>query len=370
YRNYLAWLMEQDANASNTVWRGQFAGFETPTIIDPLGAHSPSHCASHSFSVPESTTRALEALVRELDTTMSTVLHAAWSRILSVMTGSSDVVFGTTVSGRPADLPGIESMVGLFINTIPVRAELGTDVTFAQLLQQLQANQRDTVEHQFLPLTTISRASGHKDLFDTLMVYENYPIETSAENIGGDISITDIAVHETVHYPLALQVSPGTQLRVQVKYSTELFDTVAVEQLVARLLRVFDAVVADPRQRVSSIEVFGQHELAQLAGFSNRAALTEQTAAAMSIPQMFAAQVARTPDAVAMVFEHQSWTYRELDQAASRFARLLIDRGVGRGDVVALMLPRSTEAIVSILAVLEAGAAYLPIDVRHPDDRV
>ncbi|MFE3323199.1 amino acid adenylation domain-containing protein, partial [Nocardia sp. NPDC059195] len=129
------------------------------------------------------------------------------------------------------------------------------------------------------------------------------------------------------------------------------------------------AIIADPRQQVSSIEVFDEHELAQLAKFSNRAALAGTTAA-VSIPELFAAQAERTPDAVAMVFEQQKWTYRELDGASSRFARLLIDRGIGQGDVVALMLPRSADAIVSILAVLKAGAAYLPIDVHHPDERV
>ncbi|MFE3323213.1 condensation domain-containing protein, partial [Nocardia sp. NPDC059195] len=276
YRGYLAWVSEQDAAASSAVWREQFAGFESPTIIDPLGIDSaseriPADRASQGFSVPETTTRALDALVRELDTTMSTVLHAAWSRVLSVMTGRSDVVFGTTVSGRPAELPGIDKMVGLFINTIPVRADIEHDTTFAQLVERLQQNQTDTVEHQFLPLTEICRASGQQHLFDTLMVYENYPIEASAENISADISITDISVHETVHYPLALQISPGPRLHLQVKYSTDVLDAVAVEQLAARFLRVLDAIIADPRQQVSSIEVFDEHELAQLAKFSNRA---------------------------------------------------------------------------------------------------
>ncbi|MRH93631.1 amino acid adenylation domain-containing protein, partial [Nocardia sp. SYP-A9097] len=248
-------------------------------------------------------------------------------------------------------------------------ADIGRDMTFAQLVEQLQADQGDTLEHQFLPLTEICRASGHKDLFDTLVVYENYPIETSVESVGGDISVVDIAFHETVHYPLTLQIVPGRELRLQVKYSADVFDTVEVERLAARLQRVLDAVVADPQQRISAIDVFDEQELAALTEFSNRTALAEQ-AAAVSIPAVFAAQVARTPEAVAVVFEQRSWTYRELDEASSRFAHLLVDRGVGADDVVALMLPRSGEAIVSILAVLKAGAAYLPIDVRHPDERV
>ncbi|WP_228567168.1 non-ribosomal peptide synthetase, partial [Nocardia sp. SYP-A9097] len=260
YRNYLAWVSEQDADASSVVWREKFAGFEVPTIVDPLGTYSAPQRASQRFTISESTTRALDSLVRQLDSTMSTVLQAAWSRVLSVMTGRSDVVFGTTVSGRPADLPGVEGMVGLFINTVPVRAELGRDMTFAQLVEQLQNNQNDTFEHQFLPLTEICRAAGHKELFDTLVVYENYPIEASTENIGGNISIVDIAVHETVHYPLALQITPGHELRLQVNYSTDVFDAVTVERVAGRLRRVLDAVVVDPWRRVSSIEVFDEHE--------------------------------------------------------------------------------------------------------------
>ena len=157
-----------------------FAGFDTPTLVGPPGRLEQGPRGSTSFRVSAATTQALSELARSYHTTVNTVLQAAWGLLLTSLTGQHDVAFGTAVSGRPAEVPGAESMVGLLINTVPVRANITAATTTADLLDQLQRAHNDTLEHQHLALNDIHRATGHDQLFDTLFVYENYPIDTAA----------------------------------------------------------------------------------------------------------------------------------------------------------------------------------------------
>jgi amino acid adenylation domain-containing protein len=184
------------------------------------------------------------------------------------------------------------------------------------------------------------------------------------------LDITDINIHESAtHYPLTLQAGPGTELGFRVEYDTDVFDAASIRALIERLQRVLTAMTADPTRRLSSIDVLEAAEHTHLDEISNRAVLT-QPATEVSIPALFAAQVARTPEAVALSCGGRSWSYRELDEASSRLAHRLAECGAGPGQCVALLLPRSAEAIVSILAVLKSGAAYLPIDAALPVARI
>ena len=365
YRSFLTWLAGQDADAAHTAWRNLFAGFDAPTLVGPPDRLGFAEQSVQSFWLPAHSTDALTELARSHNTTLNTVLQGAWAHLLSSLTGQHDVAFGTTVSGRPAELAGVESMVGLFINTVPVRAIITATTTTAQLLQQLQTAHNDTLEHQHLPLSDIHRVTGHDTLFDTLFVYENYPIDTSTPLDTPELAITAVSGREFNHYPLTLQALPGRELGLRVGYATDVFDAASIEALIDRWQRVLGAMAADPTRALSSIDLLDEQEHTRLDTVGNRAALTDTTVA-VSIPELFAAQVARTPDAVALVCGDCSWTYRELEQAANRLAHLLAGRGVGPGDVVALLLPRSAQAITAILAVLKTGAAYLPID---PDSR-
>ena len=184
------------------------------------------------------------------------------------------------------------------------------------------------------------------------------------------MAITDITSRESTHYPLTVQAQPGHELRLRVEYDTDVFDADSIDTLIKRLQRVLVAMTADPQRRLSSIDVLDAAERARLDGWGNRAVLARPATAPVSIPAVFAAQVARTPDAVAVTFEGRSMTYRELDEAANRLAHLLAGHGAGPGESVALLFSRSAEAIVAILAVLKTGAAYLPIDPALPAARI
>ena len=369
YRRFVSWLADRDLEAARAAWREVLAGLDTPTLVAPPSRSGLGRRGTTSSRVPEQTTRALVELARSCHTTVNTVLQAAWAQLLMGLTGQHDVTFGTAVSGRPTEVPGAETMVGLLINTVPVRATITPATTTAELLDQLQNEHNHTLEHQHLALTEIHRATGHDQLFDTLFVYENYPIDTAASLDVRELAITDITTRESTHYPLTLQAMPGDQLGLRVEFDTDVFDPASIETLTARLQRVLATMTADPTARLASIDVLDAGEHTRLDEIGNRAVLT-QPATPVSIPVLFAAQVARTPEAAAVTFDGRSMTYREVDEASNRLAHLLIGQGAGPGQCVALLFNRCTEAIIAILATLKAGAAYLPIDPAHPPARI
>ena len=196
--------------------------------------------------VPEQTTRALSELARSCHTTVNTVLQGGWAQLLMWLTGQHDVAFGTAVSGRPAEVPGADSMVGLLINTVPVRANITAATTTADLLDQLHRANNHTLEHQHLALSEIHRVTGHDQLFDTLFVFENYPVDTAALLGVDGLAITEMTAREYNHYPLTLQAMPGDELGLRVEYDTDVFAADSIDTLIERLQRVLLAMTTDP----------------------------------------------------------------------------------------------------------------------------
>ncbi|MBV8786771.1 MAG: AMP-binding protein, partial [Mycobacterium sp.] len=369
YRSFVAWLADRDVDAAEAAWREVLAGFETPTLVGPPNRLGLGSRGVESFHMSAETSRAVSELARSRRTTVNTVLQAAWAQLLMWLTGQHDVVFGTTVSGRPAEVIGADSMVGLFINTVPVRARITAASTTADLLDQLQTAYNDTLDHQHLALSEIHRVTGHDQLFDTLFVLENYPVDTAALASDHELAITEFFGSESNHYPLTVQATPGTELGLRLEYDTNVFDAATIDTLAERFKRVLVAITADPAERLSVVDLLDEEERARLDEIGHRALLT-RPAPAVSIPQSFAEQLARTPAAVAVTFEGNSMTYRELDDAADRLAHLLAAHGAGPGQRVALLLERSADAVVAILAVFKTGAAYLPIDPALPAARI
>ncbi|PBA40961.1 non-ribosomal peptide synthetase [Mycobacterium avium] len=368
YRSYVMWLAAQDRAAAQDAWREALAGFETPTLVAPPGKIGRRAVATYTVSAD--TTKALGELARSSRTTVSTVLQGAWAQLLTWLTGQHDVAFGTAVSGRPTELPGADAMVGLLINTVPVRADIAAATTVVDLLEQLQRAHADTLEHEHLALNEIHRVTGHDQLFDTLFLYENYPIDASALLDVHELAVTEFSSREFNHYPLSVVATPGHELSLRVEYDTEVFDEAGIETLIERLRQVLAAMTTDPGQRLSAIDLLDAAEHERLDAWGNRAVLTRRPAAQASIPALFAAQVARAADAVAITCGERSFTYREVEESANRLAHLLSGQGAGPGQRVAVVIPRSAEAVVAIFAVLKTGAAYVPIDPGVPAARL
>ncbi|MCB0941189.1 MAG: amino acid adenylation domain-containing protein, partial [Mycobacterium sp.] len=368
YRSFVTWLAGQDRDAAHAAWRSVLEGFDTPTLVAAPAAPGPR--AVDSFRISAETTKALADLARAQHTTVSTVLQAGWAQVLMMLTGHRDVAFGTAVSGRPAELPGADTIVGLLINTVPVRAKAGAGSTVADLLAELQHHHNDTLEHEHVALTEIHHLTEQDHLFDTLFLYESYPVDITAFMGVHELSITDFVSREYNHYPLSVMALPGAEMGLRVEYDTHAFDSTEIATVIGRFERVLEAMTADAAQRLSAIDVLDAAERGRLDGWGNAAVLRASEPTPLSIPEVFAAQVARNPDAAAVTFEGRTMSYRELDEASNRLAHQLVDRGARAGEFVALLLPRSAQAIVAMLAVVKTGAAYLAMDPAVPDTRL
>ena len=285
YRRFVNWLAGRDRGAAQAAWREVLAGFDNPTLVGPPDRLGLGERGAKSFRVPEETTRAISELARSHRTTVSTVLQGAWAQLLMWLTGQHDVVFGAVVSGRPAEVAGAESMVGLLINTVPVRATITAATTSADLLDQLQSAHNHTLEHQHLALSDIHRITGQERLFDTVFVYENYPTDTAALSGVDGLAITEITNRDYYHYPLTIQAVPGRELDLRVQFRTDVFDASTVEALVERLRRVLVAMTADPTRRLSSMDLLDAGEHARLDGWFNRAVSTQPATTSVSAPE-------------------------------------------------------------------------------------
>ena len=246
YRRFVTWLADRDLDAARAAWREVLAGFDAPTLVGPPDRLRLGRRGVASFRVPAEITLALGELARTCHTTVSTVLQGAWAQLLMWLSGQHDVAFGVTVSGRPAEVLGVDSVVGLLINTVPARARITAATTVADLLDQLQRAHNDTLEHQHLALREIHRVTGHNQLFDTLLAFENYPIDTEALSGLDGLAITEFTNREYNHYPLAMQVLPGSELGLRVEFDTDVFDAGSIETLIERLQKVLAVMTADP----------------------------------------------------------------------------------------------------------------------------
>ncbi|OQR64135.1 non-ribosomal peptide synthetase [Streptomyces maremycinicus] len=373
YRGYLRRIAGADRDAARAAWRAALAGVEEPTrLIETPASAGPVEPAQIRVELSERVTARLAARARERGVTLGTLVQGAWGLLVSRMTGRQDVLFGTTVAGRDAAVEGIESMIGLFINTLPTRLRWTPGDTLGGLLERLQEEQSALLDHQHLGLADIQRAAGHTgggELFDTLVVFENYPGGEGTPDITdptGTVTVAGHAFHDAVHYPLALVVKPGRRLDLRLKHHVRRLDAEAAQALADRLTLVLNALADDLDTRVADLDLLTPRERAGAhpAGESRQVPSTTLAAA-------FAAQAARTPDATAVVLDGAAGlTYAELDARAERLAALLRARGAGRERFVAVAVPRSAELMVALLGVLKSGAAYLPLDLDYPAERL
>ncbi|MFD2474610.1 amino acid adenylation domain-containing protein [Amycolatopsis silviterrae] len=358
------WLSTVDHEADRAAWTEALAGLDEPTLLAP-DVRAPQWPEHLDRTLDADVTARVTARARELGCTVNTLVQAAWAILLGRLTGRADVVFGTTVSGRPADLPGSTEMIGLFINTLPVRIALRSGEPVSDLLARVLREQAALLDHHRIGLGELQRIAGIGTLFDTLVVVENYPADTGWD-AGPGLRVTGGPPVDATHYPVTLIVAPEEELYVGVKYQPG-FGARQAAELLDRFVRVLLDVVADPAAPVGSLGITDESERALVVTEFND---TGDIDTRGTLADAFRAQARRTPDAIAVTDDHTQLTYAELDAAARGLAGALVARGVGAESVVALALPRSAQLIVAMLAVHKAGGAYLPIDLAHPAERV
>lgn len=369
FRDHLAWVAGRDTAAAEWAWSEELAGLTEGTIVARPDATGPTGPARQEYvELDVQTTAALVARGRRHGLTLNTLVQGAWGLVVGALTGRTDVTFGAVVSGRPAELPGSASMVGLFINTLPVRVAARPGETLAAALGRLQSAQARLIDHQHIGLSRIQRAAGIGELFDSLLVFENYPLDPGALDLhAGGMSLRGLDVSDSTHYPLSLVVIPGDKLRLRVEHRPERLTTQTAATVGPRVLTLLRSMAESLDRPVAEAPVLLPRERAALLRAANG---VTRTVPRTTMPALLEAQAARTPDTTAVVFEDTTLTYRELSERANRLARLLVERGAGPETIVALALPRSAEQIVAFLAVLKAGAAYTPIDLSYPGERI
>ncbi|MEV5358076.1 amino acid adenylation domain-containing protein [Streptomyces sp. NPDC052693] len=371
YGDYLAWLSTRDRGAAAAAWAAALDGFDQPTLVAPNAPLQQDVSALGRIEVPLSIDkgRGLARRAAELGVTLNTLLQGAWGLLLSTLTGQQDVVFGAAVNGRPADVPGSDGMVGLFINTLPTRVTIRPDRSVGDLVTELQDRQTALLDHHHLGLAEIQRGAGLPALFDTIVVFENYPVDREGivdANLAAGFTIDAIRPFAGSHYPLTLNAS-DPYLRLSLDYQNNLYDRADAEVIAARLVRILDQLHDDPTLPVAAVEVLSAGEREWLLRGVNDTAVAVEPG---TLPGAFEAQVARDPDRVAVIAEGESLTYGEFNRRANRLAHWLVERGAGPERLVAVRVPRSVDLLVAVYAVVKSGAAYVPLDTDLPEDRV
>ncbi|TLW90608.1 amino acid adenylation domain-containing protein [Saccharomonospora piscinae] len=372
FRDYVAWLRDRDHTLAEAYWRDRLAGLDTTTPLPfdrpPAISHASEATASVTVPFPPGALRALADFAREHRVTVNTVTQGAWALLLSRYSGERDVCFGATVSGRPADLAGADDIVGMFINTVPVRVRIDPEHGLADWLRALQPEHAASREHEFVSLPDLAALSdlpGGSDLFDSIVVFENFPAETRTAADGG-VRLDTVEGVESTSYPLNLLAYPGEDLAMMLTYDPGLFDAETVENLAEHLALLLDAFPRVAEGKLGDLPSATPRELRELARWND----TDHPVRPATLVNAFEAQVDRTPDATAVVAGDTALTYRELDAWANRFAHALLAEGLTADGTAAVLLPRGVEQVVALYAILKTGAAYLPVEVDLPDERI
>ncbi|HEY7183757.1 MAG TPA: amino acid adenylation domain-containing protein, partial [Blastocatellia bacterium] len=379
FRDYVAWLQKRDLDRAEQFWRETLGDFIEPrplsvnlTALPRTADFTESErYASLEHRLTETATRSLERFARQNGITLGTVVQAAWAVLLSRYTDSSEVVFGVTSSGRGADIPRIDAMVGLLINTLPVRVAVEPQATVIQLLRAVQDYNLRMREFEYSPLTQVQAWSGAPPgmpLFDTLLVFENYPVDETVIRGGGGLRIRQTRVMEATNYPLALTVGPGVSMSIQAIYDRACFEAEAVTQLLGHFAQLLQEMTVQSDHLVGDLRMLMEDEERRLITMTPH--MVSTAVAKRCLHEMFEAQASETPGAPAVRFEGRELTYAELNHRANQLARQLRRFGVKPDTRVAILMEPSLEMIVALLGVLKAGGAYVPLDPAYPAERL
>jgi amino acid adenylation domain-containing protein len=372
YRDYIAWLGQQDLAAAERFWRRELAGFATAT---PLGieraAQGPAaeSVGDEFASLSLETSRALRALAERHSLTPNTFVQGAWALLLRRYSGQDDVLFGVTVAGRPTELPGVENILGLFINSLPLRVQVDPERPLLDWLGELLAHNYRIREYEYPPLVAIQRWSElpkGQPLFHSLLVFENAPQDP---NLGQQVEEVELGFeHDRVHtnYPLTLVAYPGEQFGLRLSYDDRILAGPDVRRMLGHLCQLLTRMAEQPGARIGSLELLSASERQALLAAPSAAALQPPLP---SYVALFEACVRQHPDAVAVSSRGRALSYAELNRAANRAAHALRAQGVRRDTLVAVLDSRDIELVVAALGVFKAGGAYLPLDPSQPPAR-
>jgi amino acid adenylation domain-containing protein/non-ribosomal peptide synthase protein (TIGR01720 family) len=373
YRDYIAWLGRQDAGRIEAFWREVLRGFRAPTSLSVARALPPASEHHGEYRVqdgrlPERPMAALVEVARAHGLTVNALLQGAWALLLARYSREEDVVFGGIVSGRSAGIEGMDAMVGLFINTLPVRARVDPRAPLLTLAQALQQRQAEQLPYEYGSLAEIQRWSEippGQPLFSSILVVENYPV-FGQERL--PFEVTDVRSLEQTNYPLTVVAVPGREMFLRFSYEVDRFDDATISRMMGHFQRLLVSISEAPERRISELSLLTPEELLDLTVTRNDTRVEYPDP--RLVHELYEAQVSRSPEAVAVVFESEQLTYRELNERANRLAHHLRELGVGPEVLVGICVERSLEMVIGLMGILKAGGAYVPLDPSYPRERL
>ncbi len=381
YREYITWLQQQDLGQAETFWHKHLQGFTTPTqlTVDTSKKHetqinkNEDSNSQEYLQLTHRETLEITSFCQQNYITLNTLIQGAWALLLSYYSGEYDVVFGATVSGRPPTLPGVESIVGLFINTLPVRVEINPKIELVSWLQNLQTQQIERDQYSYSSLIDIQKWSDlptGTSLFESLLVFENYPVslDTVFNQSNSSLKISQTWGFEKTNYPLALFVLPHFELLFRLDYKKNLFFSQTIQQILRHLKELVLELISHPQARLFELSLLSQNEQNKILIEWNKTQINFEHKAC--IHKLFEAQVQQTPNAIAVADEYQQLTYQSLNSKANQLAHYLQKLDVKPEQLIGICLERSCEMLIALLAILKVGAAYVPLDPSYPQERL
>ncbi|MCO4850630.1 non-ribosomal peptide synthase/polyketide synthase [Bacillus vallismortis] len=375
YSDYIKWLDLQDQGTAKRYWSKYLDGYKGETRLlhkRPKHEQKAYAYANVICELDQEQTKQLQQIANQHQVTLNSLIQTLWGILLQKYSGSQDVIFGNVVSGRPAEIPGVEQMIGLFINTIPVRIRCDEDSSFSDMMQMVQQNALASQSYDTYPLYEIQAQTEQKqNLIDHIMIFENYPIGQQVEEAGRydtELNVMNFHMQEHSHYDLNVVVIPGKQLAIHFGFNENEYEKSEVERICGHFEQLMQQVLKQPSVKLDELELLTQQEKEDL--LSRFQSVGKKYQREQTIHEWFEEQAHRTPDHMAVVFEGNQLTYGELNRRANQLARTLQAKGVQSDQLVGIMTERSLEMIVGILGVLKAGGAYLPIDPDSPPERI
>ncbi|MFF2085771.1 amino acid adenylation domain-containing protein [Nocardia sp. NPDC058176] len=368
FRDFLRWLDERDHDAAVTAWRTALADVPGPTLLAPTGAtRNAVRPQRHTLPLSAETGVRLGERARELGVTVNSIVSAVWGLTLGQAVDSADVLFGSTVSGRSPEIEGVESMIGMFLGTSVVRIRQEASDDLAEVIRRAHQAQTATMDHQHLGLPAIQQASGHGELFDTLLVFESYPDAReamAAVTRAAGLSIESVQPRDSTHYPLTVTVILEPTLTVHLFFHDTVFTDAEIATLSRHFTTLLTLVAEQPKTPLAELALCTEDELAELTRWGTGPARTTRPA------DIEAVITARTDDAVAIRCDGIDWTYAQLAESTAGLAAELRRRGIGPEDRVVAALPRGFAFATALLAILRTGATYVPVDLGYPRERI
>ena len=376
YKDYITWLQQQDVSQAEAYWKQTLQGFNAPTplVVDKVKTQSsqPSESYEHQyFYLSATATATLKNFVQEHRLTAFTLIQAAWGLLLSRYSGELDVVFGATVSGRPPDLVGVESMVGLFVNTLPVRLQVEENTDIINWLQKIQTQQIERDRYSWSPLVEIqgwSDVPRGQSLFESFVVFENLPVAQESSEISDGLQIVSTTDTGHADYPLIVRVLPTEELTLKFIYASDRFSADTIKRMAGHFETLLMGIVNCPHHQPLKLPILTDTEKQLLLVDWNQT--QAENPLKQGIHELVAAQVEKTPTTIAIVQDNQKLTYQELNQRANQLAHYLQRLGVEADVPVGVCLERSLDFAIAILGILKAGGACVPLDPSYPQERL